>query len=228
VTGHLLAVYGEFKIGKSWFGQSGPPPTLLIETEEGGSAHAPTRQVPWEWQTYAPPQWDGTWDTAVARISSVTDLQRVLQWAGQFRVVVIDSITDLQNKHVRHLAPPPRQMEIRDWGTLLRDFLVLADGCRQLAHQPSGPTILWLCRSALGDDGRFRPSLMGRFRDDLMYEVDMTLYLSWSQGGVEQRVLQCHPARHCIAGGRPQDKLPPAVLDPNLIAIMQAIDQGGQ
>lgn len=220
----VLAVYGEFKVGKSWFGQTGEPPILLIESEKGGSDHTPRTTVQWNWRHEPSPPPSPSWQTAAARIESVDDLKDVVtaSAATPFRTVVIDSFSDLQNRHMRLLAPPPDALRIQDWGTLKRDFLVLAAGLNAWAHSAHGPCVVIICRCALGEDGRFRPSLAGSFRDDMPYEVDALFHLSRHTDG--RRVLQCAPNPNSLAGSNFGGKLPDTIIDPQLADIHHKIN----
>src|SRR5215475_15054648 len=88
-------LFGPQKKGKSFLGDTTPAPRLVLDAE-AGSRFTPSRKVGWDPVSQAPPQVDGTWDTAIVTVQSFRDVQKAYEWlaSGQhpFHSVVLDSI----------------------------------------------------------------------------------------------------------------------------------------
>jgi len=224
----FMALHGEFKAGKSWFAQTGEAPTLLIESEHGGSAAASSRQIGWDWTRFGPPVHDGQWDTAVARISTLDEMDFVLQRSRSvpWQTIAVDSISDIASRTLRAQAGPNGANTIHHYARLKQQLTAAAQDAAARAHDPGGPFTVWLCRSILGDDGVMRPHIAGSFRTDIAYEVDLIAHITGS-GPTRQLICAEHPGY--VAGHRLGPTFPSVITDVTIgrvRASAQAI--GGQ
>ena len=237
--GIVIAVHGEPKVGKTWFAASGPKPVLLIDAEAGGTEYVPGRKVAWDYRNYAPPAADGSWDAAIATIRSTADFDAVMAHQGRgwpFRSVSLDSLSELQVRARRELAPTG-DMDMQLWGKLLarmesivhrlRDLTILDEMCE---------SVTMVCGTRMDDQGKMQPGLQGASARMVAYAVDLMLYLylspSQTELGAVDRLGLTAPKPHAAAGNRLGGALPELVLDPDISAIVAALnsgnDHGGQ
>ncbi len=234
MAGIVTAVHGEPKVGKTWFGASGPRPVLLIDAEAGGTQYIPLRKVEWDYRNYAPPADDGTWDAAIATVRSLSDFDAVMahQAAGwPFRSVSLDSLSELQARARREICPSG-DMKMELWGKLLaqmevvvgklRDLTVLDDECE---------AVTIVCGTRMDEHGCMRPGVQGASARMLAYAVDLLLYLylspSQQELGAVDRLGLTAPKPHAQAGNRLGGALPDVILDPDISAIVGALKPGG-
>src|SRR5262245_40413694 len=116
-----MIVHGESGAGKSWWAGPAPAPRLVFDIE-GGVRFTPSRKVSWDPRMALPPD-DGSWDTAVVTVPDMDMLGRGYQWltSGQkhpFKSVVIDSLTEAQQRFKDKLGAPGELLRIQDWGEL--------------------------------------------------------------------------------------------------------------
>ena len=223
----FMALHGEFKAGKSWFAQTGDAPTLLIESEHGGSAAAPSRQIDWDWARFLPPPHDGTWDTAVARITTLDEMDFVLRrsQSAPWRTIAVDSISDIASRTLRAQAAPNGANTIHHYARLKQQLIAAAQDASARAHDRDGPFTLWLCRSILGDDGVMRPHIAGSFRTDIAYEVDLIAHIA-TVGTSRTLICGDHPSY--VAGHRLGPTFPSVIADGSITRIQESLRNGKQ
>ena len=102
-----MIVYGASKTGKSWLGDTTPAPRLVLDAE-GGSRFTPSRKTTWNPGKDEPPKHDGTWDTCLVPVTTYQAVRQAYEWLysgrHQFRSVVIDSISETQQRCVDDIA----------------------------------------------------------------------------------------------------------------------------
>lgn len=185
-----LVAHGESGSGKSYLADTAPAPRLVFDAE-GGVRFTPSRKVSWD-PREAPPEADGSWDTAVVLVTDLDAIQRAFQWlaSGQhpFRSVVVDSLTEVQKRFIDGIAGA-EQMKLQDYGELARRSESLVRRFRDLTMNQTKPleVVVFVCgtRERGQDHPVMRPALTGSMAEQLGYFVDVMLYLEVVQGQEE-------------------------------------------
>lgn len=176
-----VLVYGPSKAGKSTFASTAPYPRLLLDVE-GGARFLPIVAKVWDPLTEEPPVADGTWDTCVVVTRTFDTMLKSYQWlqSGKhpFKSVIIDSVSELQVKLIEQLAGRD-QMQMQQWGNLLRQFTGLMRDLRDLTMHPTNPltAVVLIAMERDAKDGQKIPYLQGQSSVTLPYLTDVTGYL---------------------------------------------------
>lgn len=172
-----ILAHGLSKVGKSTFAASCPKPLLYLDVE-GGTRFLQLNAVHWDPMTQAPPECDGTWDTAVVVVRDYAAVAKAYEWlnSGQhcFESVAIDSISELQQRLVDKISNRA-QMQMQDWGTVFRDFIGLMRDYHSLTMHPTKPlqAVVYVSMSKEDDSGMYQPLAQGQSRNYLPYIVDV-------------------------------------------------------
>lgn len=172
-----LMVYGESKVGKSTFAVTAPYPRLMLDVE-GGHRFLPIQVKYWDPLREEPPVADGTWDTCVVNVTKYDTMMKAYQWLQlgrhQFKSLIIDSVSELQVKCVDNIAGT-NQMQMQQWGELLRHMGALLRDLRDLTMHPTAPleAVVLTAMSRTGQDGRARPYLQGQLAIQAPYFYDV-------------------------------------------------------
>jgi AAA domain len=209
-------------------GDTTPAPRLVLDAE-GGSRFTPSRKTTWNPAAEAPPKYDGTWDTCLVPVNTWQSCKQSYEWlySGQhpFQSVVIDSVSEVQQRCVDDIAGTS-QMQIADWGTLLRTVSGLVRNFRDLITHPTKPltTVMFI---AMLDDTAMprRPLLQGRIRSYLPYYTDLCGHLGvyYSEEGQLYRRLVLANTPEFIAGERVGGRLGNYVDNPNVSEMLTKV-----
>lgn len=173
-----IVVHGESGVGKSWFGDTAPSPTLILDAE-GGSRFTPSQKTVWDPMMSAPPQ--GT-ETTVVYIRDFQQMAQVYAWlnSGQhdFNSVVLDSITELQ-KRCKDSLVGKGSMRIQDWGDLLTEMEGIVREIRDMWLHPVKPVpvSVFITTTKMDERATFRPHVQGSLNLSMPYFVDVVGYL---------------------------------------------------
>jgi len=132
----------------------------------------------WNPMTEAPPVADGTWDTAVVVIHDYNTVLRVHDWLRtgqhQFRSLIIDSISELQDRLLTQLAGE-EQVKMQQWGEVLRKMGGLLRNIRDLTTHPTNPleSIVLTAMAREDKDGVLHPYLQGQLAVQAPYLYDI-------------------------------------------------------
>jgi AAA domain len=176
-----LLVHGPPKGGKSFFGDTTPAPRLVLDAE-AGSRFTPSRKIRWDPTRERPPEPDGSWDTALVPVTSFPVVLKAYEWlaSGQhhFRSAVLDSVSEIQAKAVDDLTGT-KQMQLQDWGTLLRVVSDVIRKYRDLVANPVRPldAVVFTAMTRKVDD-RWKPFAQGQLGVTLSYYFDIVGYLA--------------------------------------------------
>lgn len=181
-----MLVHGDSGVGKSWLGASAPGPRLVLDGE-GRGLYYPTKKVWWDPRGPLPETCeDGSpidTDTSViVDVREFGDWQRAYQWleSGKhyFRSVVLDSLTELQQRCIDAIAGT-QQMQTQDWGTVLRDMENLVRKMRDLRTNPHKPIdALVVIAASHEKNGKQRAMLQGQISLKVPFHFDLVGYLS--------------------------------------------------
>ena len=180
-----MIVYGQPKHGKSYLGDTTPAPRLVLDAE-GGSRFTPSRKKVWDPVREAPPQPDGTWETAIVYVHSFKDISKAFEWLNSgkhpFSSVIIDSVSEAQQRAIDDIAGT-NQMKQQDWGTLLRVVSDMIRKFRDLVTHPTHPldAVIFIAMAAQRQpEGTWYPFMQGRLATTLPYYTDLVGYLAQS------------------------------------------------
>lgn len=226
-----ILLHGNAKSGKSTFAATSPKPLLYLDIE-GGTRFLDVNQVDWN-PSDPPPADDGTWDTAVVAVRTYDDAKRAYQWlqAGShpFRAVVIDSISELQQRLVDHISNR-EQMRTQDWGDVLRQFMGFMRDFRDLTMHPTKPLeSVVLVAMSKDVNGVKTPFAQGQSATMLPYLFDvmgaMHVDVWRDDTGVENRVHRLLIAKNPMyeTGERVGGRLPGYIDNPDVEDILERV-----
>lgn len=209
------------KAGKSSFSVTSPAPRVYFDVESA-SRFLPIRPVAWDPATEAPPEPDGSWDTAVVATRDWSVIERGYQWlaSGQhpFKSIIIDSISELQQRQIESVAGRG-QPTMQNWGNTFRVVSGLVRDLRDLTMHPTKPIeAVVMTAMARQIDGVWRPWCQGQLQTVLPYLLDVTGYI-WveqqrdelSGETSEVRKLLTRRTSQFEAGERVDGRIPPVV-----------------
>jgi hypothetical protein len=145
---------------------------------EGGHRFLPIVVKYWDPLREEPPVADGTWDTCVVNVTQYDTVLKAYQWLQlgkhQFASLIIDSVSELQVKCVDNIAGK-NQMQMQQWGELLRHMGALLRDLRDLTMHPVNPlqAVVLTAMARTGHDGRSRPYLQGQLAIQAPYFYDI-------------------------------------------------------
>lgn len=172
-----LLVHGAAKVGKSTFAATAPPYRLYLDVE-GGTKFLPIESVRWDPEVSAPPEPDGSWDTAVVNVSTYDKAVAAYSWlqSGKhpFRSVIVDSISELQQRLVEKVSGRTATQQ-NQWGDVLRQFMGLMRDFRDLCDHPTRPIecVILVAMSKMGSDNLYHPWLQGQAATMMPYIFDV-------------------------------------------------------
>lgn len=227
-----ILVHGSAKAGKSTFGSTSPKPCLYLDIE-GGTRFLDINAVAWDPVKYAPPENDGTWDTAVVKIREYDDAIKAYEWlkSGKhpFESVVIDSISELQQRLVDKVTNRD-QAKLQDWGDILRKFMGFLRDMRDLTEHPIKPVqSVVLISMSVEADGKKQPFAQGQSKVMIPYLFDVLGAMhvdSWvDEAGTTQYVhrLIVGPNHTYATGERVGGRLPGYIDSPTVGGILDLV-----
>jgi hypothetical protein len=224
-----ILLYGGPKVGKSTLAATAPAPRLILDAE-GGSRFTPGRKVQWNPQIEAPPAADGSWDTCIVSIHDYKSIELAFQWLNSakhdFSSVIIDSISEAQQRCIDAIVGK-NQMQVQDWGALLRNISDLIRSFRDLTTHPVKPLDAVVFIAMMRENaGEFRPYMQGQISTTLPYYTDACALLAYAplDDGTMVRRLYLSPVNgHPTVGERLGGCLGPYQDNANLTAALQTI-----
>ena len=217
-----MLVHGPSKAGKSLLAASTPAPRVLLDVE-AAARFLPVRSVIWDGKS-APPEDDGTWDTAVVPVMAWTDGVHALKWmqSGQhpFRSAILDSVSEMQARLIEHIAGR-NQVKLQDWGTALREMRGFCSDLRDLTTNRIKPidAVVITSMTKIEQDGRSYPWLQGQMKTVIPYLMDVIAYIDVepdTKTGEEQRFLYTRKTKAFLAGERVGGRIPPKLKLPTV------------
>lgn len=213
-----LLVHGQSKAGKSLLGVSTQPPRLLLDVESG-ARFLPIRPIAWDPRD-PPPVASAEWDTAVVAVNTWDDARRAMEWlhTGQhpFRSVTLDSVSELQNRYVEHVAGR-QTVKIDQWGAILREVGGYIRDLRDLTGHPNRPLDTVVVTSMSRNiEGVWTPHVQGQLVAILPYLLDIIGYMivDVDNDGVETRKMWSRRRPQWVAGERVGGRIPPLLTLP--------------
>jgi len=183
-----VLVFGASKAGKSTLAVTAPEPRLYLDVESA-SRFLPIKRVYWDPAKNPPPEYDGTWDTAVVQTRDWGTVEKVYQWlvSGKhpFKSLIIDSISELQTRFIENLSGRS-QLSQQNWGDVYRAVGGLVRDIRDLTMHPTKPMQCVVMTAMMKEmNGRYTPWCQGQLQTLLPYLMDVTGYL-WADSKVDE------------------------------------------
>lgn len=230
-----LLVHGGPKLGKTTFGGTSPYPRLILDAEGGTRFLKHEDGRPhlikiWDPLLEGVPVADGTWETCVVYVRDYATVQRVYQWLAigqhQFRSVVMDSISEIQQRCVDAIAGVDA-MKQQDWGDLLRQMSVLVRQFRDLTIHPTN-ALEAVVIIAMGREfnGKQRPYVQGQLATTLPYYLDVyaaLIAVPAADGTSLTRYLLTSPLYAQYEAGDRTGMLPPSLENPRIDTMLDLI-----
>lgn len=230
-----LLVHGAAKSGKTTLAMTAPAPRLLFDVEKASRFLRNNKKVKWNpMDGSAPPVYDGTWDTCVVIVNDFEVVMKAQQWlkAGKhpFKSVILDSISELQNKAMEDITHR-KQAKMQDWGALLQNVGGFARDLRDLTTNPVSPLeAIVITSMSVEENEILKPYLQGGLKAQLPYLYDITGYLfvqpvldESTNAWVDVRRLLTRKHEKYEAGERVQGMLPAYVDYPNIETMIDTI-----
>ena len=229
-----LLVHGASKSGKSWLSVTAPGPRLYLDVE-AASRFLPIRRVMWNPSREKPPAINpAEWDTCVVATRDWGTVEKVYQWlaSGQheFRSLIIDSISELQQRYIEAVAGRV-QLTQNQWGDTFRAVGGLIRDLRDLTVHPTRPVECVVMTSMTRElDGKWRPWVQGQLQTVMPYLLDVTGYL-WTENQEDEITGEMREVRRLLTrnterfeGGERVGGRIPAVLEaPNVRKMIDMV-----
>lgn len=242
--GFSLLLHGASKSGKSTLGMTVPYPALVLDAEgstkfirtKGFGSADKLRRTYWDPTLTGPPAFDGTWDVCIVRATEWRTIKMCADYLGSgqhgFRSIVLDSVTEIQNKC--KLALQVSTMQQQDWGKLLSLMDLLMRGLRDLTEVTANPleVVLFVAETKM-QNGKWTPYMQGAIADRMPYWVDLCGFVEQvdaldGNGAPTLRNVHMTTVNNqiSIAGERLQGLLPKVILNPNVNQLHKIIYAG--
>lgn len=219
-------IFGPSKSGKSHLAATSPQPVLILDAE-GGTRFLPFKKVIWSNPLAEPPDMEDA-EICICYVRDFSTLENVYTWlhSGKhpFRSVVIDSISEAQQRCVDSIAGI-KQMQMQNWGELLRRISGLIRSYRDLLIHPLNPldSITFIAMERISQEGKHTPYLQGQIANVLAYYLDLSLYLRAepnAETGVMERKLLTQPHPQFATGDR-TGRLPNIIINPTMVDVLK-------
>lgn len=230
-------LHGYSGMGKTPLANTTPGPRLMIDIENAS-----------DWLTCPVVKWDGRSDpnllegltentSVVVNITNFYDIiNNIMPWLNSgrhpFRSVILDSMTELQEKMLKAVAGNDK----RDWdsyGTMLIWCQNMLLELKDLKYNSIHPVdmIVVICGTDESKAGRVVPMLDGKIAKKITFKMDLVAYLFRDQDGAgnEYPRLRIQPTPVFEAKDRTQILVPkygPIIDNPDLMQIMYALNEG--
>lgn len=185
----VLLVHGEAGSGKSWLADTAPGPRLILDVE-GGTNFTPSRKIPWNPATEPMPENLGVDDSVVVFVHDMDSIDRAYQWLTQsahpFRSVIVDSLTEAQQRYKDKILGGASAMKIQNWDELGTETLGLVRRFRDLRMlQHPVEVVVMTCGSQEQGEVNVvvRPMLQGAASRKVGYHVDVLSALGVTTNG---------------------------------------------
>lgn len=228
-----ILIHGASKAGKTTLAATSPAPRLLCDVESA-SRFLDLKRVYWTNLDAPPPEYDGTWDTCIVPTRDWATVGKVLTWlqSGKhpFKSVVIDSISELQNRYMENVVGRKTATQ-QDWGGAYRELGGLVRDFRDLTMHPTKPLeCIVMTAMTKQFDGKFRPWCQGQLQAILPYLMDAVGYL-YIDREVDEISGEATVVRRLLtvatdsfeAGERVGGAWPPVITSPNLVEMIDMI-----
>ena len=227
------AVFGDPKVGKTWYAATAPGPTLVLDSEAGGMRFVPREpQVHWDPGDEPPTDLDKK-GLYIAPVHDTQAMNYVMGWlrSGRlegFRSIVIDSLTEYQSRLVRKTFPIGYDRKAGkgydDWRDISRNIEDLVVELRDhVAYTTTQVLILVLGAEHREADQKMQVMLQGQMRRKLAYKIDSVARIEVvrDNDGDLRRKLVLVPEQDSVTGHRLGPNVPEVLWDPTVNKLIK-------
>ena len=228
ITPYVTSViHGEAKVGKTYFGTSGPGKTLVFDAEAGGMRFVTGNKVRWDVDKGDPIPEGTEWGICQVPVSGLASMQYVrnvlLTGRHPFNNISIDSLTEIQDQTKRERSAT-FQLQQQDWGYIFGIMNDVVVSFRDIvAAQEQLVSLTVICGTTMRN-GLFRPMINGQFGDKLPYKLDLSGFLISRKDdeGKNRRGLVLASDAHEV-GHRLGAELPDIIWDPTITGLLNTV-----
>ncbi len=228
-----VLIHASAKQGKSRLSVTAPAPRVYCDVESAArflEAEGAIKAIKWDPKD-PPPEYDGTWDTAVVATRNFETVEAVYKVLNSgkhpFKSLIIDSISELQFRYVDNQTGRAQPTQ-NQWGSVYRDVGGFVRDIRDLTMHPTKPleavVIVAMTRRI---DGKYVPWCQGQLQTVLPFLLDATTYLYVVNDPETQkptRMLLTDGTAEFEAGSRiGGDKWPIVISEPNISSMLDAV-----
>lgn len=228
-----VLIHASAKQGKSSLSVTAPAPRVYCDVESAArflEAEGRIKPIKWDPKN-PPPEYDGTWDTAVVATRDFETVEAVYKWLNSgkhpFKSLIIDSISELQYRYVDNQTGRAQPTQ-NQWGSVYRDVSGFVRDIRDLTMHPIKPleavVVVAMTRRI---DGKYVPWCQGQLQTVLPFLLDATTYLyvdNDPETGKPTRMLLTDTTPEFEAGTRiSSDKWPIVIKEPNISDMIDAV-----
>lgn len=227
-----MLIHANAKQGKSSLSVTAPAPRVYCDVESAARfLEAQGRIKPIKWDPNdPPPEYNGTWDTAVVATRDFETVEKVYEWLNSgkhpFKSLIIDSISELQFRVIDNRTGR-KQPTMQQWGGVYRDVGGFIRDIRDLTMHPIKPleavVIVAMTRMI---DGKYVPWCQGQLQTVLPFLLDATAYLYVDddpETAQPVRMLLTQPTNEYEAGNRIGNTWPMVIREPNISDMIDAV-----
>lgn len=224
-----ITVHAGAKVGKTFFGASGPGRTLVLDAEAGGMRFVPGKKIFWDIEAGEDmPDPKEDWRICIVPTTKVQTIRKacdyIMTGRHPFTVVTLDSLTEIQDT-VKREKSHTFELEQKDWGAifgLMNDAVV---GLRNIVAEQEQMKALVVITGTQLKNGLFRPMLGGQFGDKLPYKLDAIGYLLKMRDEENQvrRCLVLNESSQHEVGHRLGDKCPDVIWEPTITKLLNSV-----
>jgi hypothetical protein len=245
-------LYGKTKTGKSSLAATAPGKKLVADAEGSWNAFygrqnpnnpdQPYRVTWWDDLSQPPPAMDD-FDICVVDVQRWETVDTMLNWVIQpnhpFQSIILDSVTEIQNRCKKAIQPDMTGLQQQDWGKLLAHMSDRIKRFRDIVKNPANPArvVVFTSEGKLQQDGSYVPHMEGQLRNGIAYWMNTTACLRVAQlpnedgivtdNSPTERRLLVKPHPLFITGSHFEDRFESnAISNPNLTHIMGSIFPG--
>lgn len=194
--GMSVLLYGPAKVGKSTCSVTGPLPMLFMDAENASRfLRKPDgtlfKKKTWNPLVEGPPENDGTWEICVVKVTDWKIALKAYEYLKTnnhpFRSLVIDSITEIQDKLKKQVLNGKSQLQMQDWGKMLQSMSDFLRQIRDLTMDDASPleliVLIAMAREVKNPNGttEMRPHMEGQVAQLIPFLYDMTSYIYQEQ-----------------------------------------------
>lgn len=245
-------LYGKTKTGKSSLAATAPGKKLVADAEGSWNAFEgrsnpnnpdqPYRVTWWDDLSQPPPAMDD-YDICVVDVQRWETVDMMLNWVIQpdhpFQSLVLDSVTEIQNRCKKAIQPDMTGLQQQDWGKLLAHMSDRIKRFRDIVKDTKNPArcVVFTSEGKLQQDGSYVPHMEGQLRNGIAYWMNTTACLRVAQlpnqdgivtdnsPTVRRLLVKPHPL--FITGSHFEDRFETNTIDnPNITHIMGNVFPG--
>lgn len=244
--------YGEAKTGKSSLAATAPGKKIVFDAEGSWNAFEgrdnPNRPgekyrvAYWDDLSSPPPDEPGM-DICVVDVLRWETIDVGLNWLSRhdhpFQSIVMDSVTETQNRCKKAITDPEMGLQYEHWGKLLARMSDRIKRFRDIVKDTANPArvVVFTSEGKMRQNGKYTPQMEGQLRDSIGYWMNTTACLRIAQVAnadglitddsptVRRLLVKPHPS--FITGSHFEDRFEKNTVDnPNITQMMATIFPG--